>query len=758
MKSAGADPQLAQRAFELAQEVIYSAGAVVRALALALAAQLDGAAEQPMRDAVCCTLGGLCVDGGRVALAEGERADGARTAVLAALEDQGALTHDGWRQLAEQPKPGPTAKQGSPSWELGSMRALRWLFKANKPDGWVAFASLVGSLARSNSTFPALLHIVQIPSASAAVARDDEHLRMLSRLLGEEGAAARHAGAAAVHAVLEADASTHWCLGEAGALEALVLLLSDRQRNREAFVIACGPAVLRELLADVPDAQRPADEAAGALDAQESEAQYCAARIVRQLALDGSDVHKEIATTFLPALVHAMKVGRARVAFASAVAVSTAVEGRPAAAETVACDDGIAPILHMLSSGGGLGKKAAAECLQALAAEHAGLRMPIVFCGALPPLVQLARTGNLQQQAAAVGALGALLAYSPGSESGIAEDVACVPGAVDTAVALLSGTPLPLRITAAVMLCNLSQAPAGPQVPQEACIGLVQLLAAAQQAAQADGQYAAAAALCNLAREAPVCKEALSAGAVLPIVSMLTAESWYCRIVAAHLLARLLVHSECSAECAMDAVPALLALIQLQHSEGMLELADEPVAHLAYERGAGEIVLRGYKFASAKLAAAAALGCLARCPQAAVQIAEDGADELAGLLISSLEAAQALGAAVLADVASALPGSWPFLRTISSKARGLVEAARMTAQRGGATAVLVRAGMCRFAITAKPSAHHRMLLQLPFGDLRRSASGAGDHGVLSTPRLMNLNTWRAARAAPAHASDIPSAA
>ena len=34
--------------------------------------------------------------------------------------------------------------------------------------------------------------------------------------------------------------------------------------------------------------------------------------------------------------------------------------------------------------------------MQALAAERAGLRMPIVFSGALPPLMQLVRTGALR--------------------------------------------------------------------------------------------------------------------------------------------------------------------------------------------------------------------------------------------------------------------------------------------------------------------------------------------------------------------------
>ena len=71
--------------------------------------------------------------------------------------------------------------------------------------------------------------------------------------------------------------------------------------------------------------------------------------------------------------------------------------------------------------------------------------------------------GNLQQAAAATGALGALLAFSPGDESGVADAIAYMPGAVHSVAGLLSGTPLPLRTTAAVMLCNLSRAPGGQQ-------------------------------------------------------------------------------------------------------------------------------------------------------------------------------------------------------------------------------------------------------------------------------------------------------
>ena len=43
----------------------------------------------------------------------------------------------------------------------------------------------------------------------------------------------------------------------------------------------------------------------------------------------------------------------------------------------------------------------------------------------------------------------------------------------------------------------------------------------------------------------------------------------------------------------------------------MLDSVEGPVHHLAYERGEDVIVMKGYKFAKAKTAAAATLGCLA---------------------------------------------------------------------------------------------------------------------------------------------------
>lgn len=42
----------------------------------------------------------------------------------------------------------------------------------------------------------------------------------------------------------------------------------------------------------------------------------------------------------------------------------------------------------------------------------------------------------------------------------------------------------------------------------------------------------------------------------------------YCRIVAAHLLARLVAHTG-DAQCAEEALPPLVALLRLQHSEGV---------------------------------------------------------------------------------------------------------------------------------------------------------------------------------------------
>lgn len=53
------------------------------------------------------------------------------------------------------------------------------------------------------------------------------------------------------------------------------------------------------------------------------------------------------------------------------------------------------------------------------------------------------------------------------------------------------------------------------------------------------------------------------------------------------------------------------SLYKVLHDVQMLDNVEGPVHHLAYERGEDVIVMKGYKFAKAKTAAAATLGCLA---------------------------------------------------------------------------------------------------------------------------------------------------
>lgn len=53
----------------------------------------------------------------------------------------------------------------------------------------------------------------------------------------------------------------------------------------------------------------------------------------------------------------------------------------------------------------------------------------------------------------------------------------------------------------------------------------------------------------------------------------------------------------------------------------MLDSVEGPVHHVAYERGQDVIIMKGYKFAKAKTAAAAMLGCLALAnPATAAQL------------------------------------------------------------------------------------------------------------------------------------------
>ena len=89
-----------------------------------------------------------------------------------------------------------------------------------------------------------------------------------------------------------------------------------------------------------------------------------------------------------------MQRGRPRVAFACAAALAMVLEGHPEGCTAVHRLGGLPPLMQMLSHGGAQAKRAAAEVLQALAAEHLPLKAEIAAAGAVPLLVSLLRQGE----------------------------------------------------------------------------------------------------------------------------------------------------------------------------------------------------------------------------------------------------------------------------------------------------------------------------------------------------------------------------
>lgn len=132
----------------------------------------------------------------------------------------------------------------------------------------------------------------------------------------------------------------------------------------------------------------------------------------------------------------------------------------------------------------------------------------------------------------------------------------------------------------------------------------------------------------------------------------------YCRIVAAEVLGRLSMEwSNREHIQQAGAVIPLLHLLRLKHSPGMLDSVEGAVHHLAYERGEDVIVMKGYKFAKAKTAAATTLGCLALANSAvATQLVQAGvAEHLMVMLESSSAEVRSVAAACLGDLAAAHP-------------------------------------------------------------------------------------------------------
>lgn len=72
------------------------------------------------------------------------------------------------------------------------------------------------------------------------------------------------------------------------------------------------------------------------------------------------------------------------------------LEGHPEGCQSVHQLGGLPPLMQMLSNGGAQAKRAAAEVLQALAAEHMPLKTEIAAAGAVPLLVSLLRQGEPQ--------------------------------------------------------------------------------------------------------------------------------------------------------------------------------------------------------------------------------------------------------------------------------------------------------------------------------------------------------------------------
>ena len=166
--------------------------------------------------------------------------------------------------------------------------------------------------------------------------------------------------------------------------------------------------------------------------------------------------------------------------FACAAALAMLTENQPEACMLIEAQGGIPALVQLLKTGGGQGKKAAAEALQAIAAECEGMRTRIADAGAMRSLVQMVQigaalwktlaadfaahsrillmgwmgAGNLQQQAAAAGALQAL-AYCPSAGPDLANSIA-VHGGVAPLVTMLSSAPQPMRCAAAGALCNIA--------------------------------------------------------------------------------------------------------------------------------------------------------------------------------------------------------------------------------------------------------------------------------------------------------------
>ena len=99
-------------------------------------------------------------------------------------------------------------------------------------------------------------------------------------------------------------------------------------------------------------------------------------------------------------------------AFACAAALAMVLEGHPEGCHLVHELGGLPPLTQMLSGGGAQAKRAAAEVLQALAAEHMPLKTEIAAAGAVPLLVSLLRQGERCEISVVITSIVTVILYS----------------------------------------------------------------------------------------------------------------------------------------------------------------------------------------------------------------------------------------------------------------------------------------------------------------------------------------------------------
>eukprot|EP00891_Asterochloris_glomerata_P006855 jgi/Astpho2/6855/Aster-06527 len=557
----------------------------------------------------------------------------------------------------------------------GLVKPILWVLKSELPE-------CQGAAMR------ALSHLARESQACATLAQHDSYLKAIARALHRGNSESQFAAVVVIKYLVAHSASTHYVLAQAGAIPGLLAVLKyphsplhvkaagaqalkqltlASQKNRNQLLTLRGLDCLLPLLA------QPSEEV-----------QYHTARMFRHLALGSQPEHRVAALRGAVPLTLALQSPWPRVQYAAASALAMLAEGHPAVCESIMSHEGPQALAKMLRSNVGHARQAAAEAMQALAAEGQDLT-PVVLNSHIPAiLVHMLGSGSPQQQTAAAGALqslalqvehhtafmqcgavpalvdmmgrqhvalasaaaGALCNLSLGSTQDkvmeFTQDKRCTAnaGASRSAYTLcfkhaLNSVPVPADAQGiALVLIDLLLA--RRRNPETLCLCLQMCIVDAEAipvlieillTAQADGQYSCAATLTNLAIAGKHVRLAMMVCEVVPAaVRLLQAESWYCRTIAAELLSRLALDAEHRQIIeSAHAVKPLCDMLGMRAPQQALDPSQAgATTHLVYERGEDVIVMKGYKFSRAKLAATAALGCLASSRGAVAEVLAQG--------------------------------------------------------------------------------------------------------------------------------------